>query len=215
MTKTEQAFCLQVLSKAELFSVLPITGLEFVISDASISVFPKNAVLYAPHTPKRCIGILLQGRARVDKDHISISTLAAGNQFGAAGLYAKNGFCNTVTAQTKCTALFIEKHCIDALLAQYPQFSAAYIAYLSARIGFLNQKIEAFTAPNAEKRLLCALRAAADANGRVFPVCITELAARLNVSRAGIYRALDALTAQGILHYADKTIQIYKKDDVL
>lgn len=91
-------------------------------------------------------------------------------------------------------------------MAHNRRFAVAYISYLSKRIYFLNEKIEAYTAPNAESKLLHYLKSVCDANGVVSGISITELSRQINVSRASLYRALDTLSASGKLRHDGKKI---------
>ena len=82
------------------------------------------------------------------------------------------------------------------MFAQFPQVARNYIAFLSERIQFLNEKIGSFTAPTARVRLARWLAA------QTSPVQVKSymaLANELNVGRASLYRALDALASQGVL----------------
>lgn len=210
MTDAQKKKCLQVLSEAEIFSSAGILELDTVLdSFSSIRDFPKNAVIYSRDSREKCIGILLSGEARVMKEHVTLSVLRRGGHFGAVVLYNDaDRFVNTILAKTECTVLFLQKEGVDRLMAHNRHFAESYIAYLSRRIYFLNAKIEAYTAPAGEERLLGYLHGLCDADGVVSGVSITEISRQINVSRAGIYRALDHLSAQGKLRYADRKIQL-------
>lgn len=210
MTESEKKLCLQVLSQTDIFSAADFFALEQLLErSAKLVSFPKEAVLYSPASTEKCIGVILQGEARVEKDYLTVSVLKKGGQFGTVFLYndAKH-FVNTVVAKTDCQVVFLSKAGIDRLMETNPAVSMAYIAYLSKRIYFLNEKIEAYTAPSGEEKLLHYLKSICGTDGVAKQVCVTELARQINVSRAGIYRALEKLSANGTISYSDKKITL-------
>ncbi|MGN0571212.1 MAG: Crp/Fnr family transcriptional regulator [Candidatus Fimenecus sp.] len=210
MTEAEKKLCLYVLSQTDIFSAADFFSLEQLLADhARVVSFPKDTVLYSPASTEKCIGVLLQGEARVEKDYLTVSVLKAGGLFGAVTLYnAAERFVNTVVAKTACKVVFLQKDGIDRLIENNPTFAKNYIGYLSKRIYFLNEKIEAYTAPNGEEKLLHYLKSVSNSDGVIERVCVTELARQINVSRAGIYRALEQLSASGKLSYGDKKITL-------
>lgn len=210
MTESDKKLCLYVLSRADIFSAADIFALEQLLDDfARVVSVRKETVLYSPADTERCIGVLLEGEARVEKDYLTVSVLKPGGQFGAVTLYnTAERFVNTVVAKTACKVVFLQKDGIDRLLESNSTFAKSYIGYLSKRIYFLNEKIEAYTAPNGEEKLLHYLKSISNSDGVIEHVCVTELARQINVSRAGIYRALEHLSASGKLLYGDKKITL-------
>lgn len=210
MTESDKKLCLCVLSRADIFSAADIFALEQLLNDcARVVSVPKETVLYSPENTEKCVGVLLEGEARVEKDYLTVSVLNPGGQFGAVTLYnTAERFVNTVVAKTACKVVFLQKDGIDRLLENNSTFAKSYIGYLSKRIYFLNEKIEAYTAPNGEEKLLHYLKSISNADGVISHVCVTELAGQINVSRAGIYRALEHLSASGKLLYGDKKITL-------
>ncbi len=208
MTDAIKKECLQVLLETDIFSSAGIFELDTILDTAAtLRSYKKDTVIYSRDTCEKCIGVLLSGEARVMKDHVTMSVLKKGSQFGAVVLYNDSDyFVNTIRAKTDCRVLFLQKEGIDRLMMHNRRFAMAYIAYLSKRIYFLNAKIEAYTAPTGEEKLLCYLRSVCNQNGEIIGISVTELSRQINVSRAGIYRALDSLSAQGKLRYADKKI---------
>lgn len=210
MTEAQKTRCLRALADAQIFSALTDAQRSALLDGAaSVRAYKKDEVIFSRANRTRCVGLLLSGEARVLKDHVTVSVLRRGGQFGAVTLYnPAEGFVNTIVARTACRVLFLKKEGVDACMAENRDFAVAYIAYLSERIYFLNRKIEAYTAPSAEERLLVYLRDACGASGTLQNVNVSELARRVNVSRAGVYRALEALEAQGKLCYRGKTITL-------
>lgn len=167
----------------------------------------KGAVIYDPRRFDRCLGVLLEGEVQVSKGALIISVLHRGELFGAAALFNDRlDYATTLTARTACQVLLLSQELVERLMDTYPAVGRSYVAYLSERIRFLNGKIDALSAGGAECRLAQYLLGQ-DASGVVELECsATGLARRLNVSRASLYRALDALEASGTIRREGKQI---------
>lgn len=170
--------------------------------------FAKGAVIYSPKQFRRSLGFFLKGRARVTKGALVVNTLEQGDLFGAAALFhRRNYYETTITALEPCEVAFFPEALVAELMSKCPAFCGGYIGYLSERIHFLNQKIEGLTAPGAVRKLAVYLLKEGGKSGTA--VCTaTELAKRLDVSRATLYRAFDTLEAQGIIARRGKTVEI-------
>lgn len=210
MTEALKKQCAEVLSGANIFSVLPLEQIDALLEGpVHVHTYRKDDLIFSRESRARCIGVLLRGEARVMKDHVTVSVLKRGGQFGTVTLYNRaEGFVNSIVAKTACRVLFLEKEEVDALVTQNREFAVAYITYLSERIYFLNRKIEAYTAPTAEERLFAYLQSICSESGEIRNVNVTEISRQINVSRAGIYRALDSLAAAGKLRHEGKTITL-------
>ena len=155
--------------------------------------------------------LIIKGEARVSKGETVISHLKDGEIFGAAFLYNQcYEFENTVTALTALKVVIIEKSGVDELIKSDSSISFNYISYLSERIGFLNDKIEGYTKPSAEEKLMLHLQKNADINnGKCeISVSMTELSHVLQISRASLYRVIEALEQQGKICRDGKKIYV-------
>lgn len=129
-----------------------------------------------------------------------LNTLHPGDFFGMASLFG--GACeNTLfRAAADCQLLCLSQQAVEALIRVDPAFARNYITVLTGKIRFLNQKITAFTAGSAEKKLaryLLSLPAEGDAV--TLPMSMVRLAAALDLGRASLYRAFDFLETQSLL----------------
>ena len=168
--------------------------------------FPRETVIYSPESFRRCLGVLLRGRARVTKGALVVSTLEAGALFGAAALFPRRDrYETTITALTPCTVAFFPEALVAGLLDDCPPFRQSYIAYLSGRIHFLSRKVEGLTTPKVTGKLSRWLLE----SGRESVSCpATELSRRLDVSRASLYRAFEEMERAGAIRRTGKTIVI-------
>ena len=170
--------------------------------------FPRETVIYSPESFRRCLGVLLRGRARVTKGALVVSTLEAGALFGAAALFhRRERYESAITALCPCTVAFFPEEQVIGLLSGDPLLCANYIRYLSERIHFLSRKLESLTAPGAAERLASCLLESAGAEGAL-SCSATELSRCLDLSRASLYRAFQTLEEAGAIRREGKTIVI-------
>ena len=164
----------------------------------------RGGVVYGPGRFRRCLGVVLRGRIEVRRESILMAALSAGDVFGAAALFNDSpDYPTTLTALSPCQTLLIPETRIRALLRQCPAFAEDYAAYLSGRIQFLSQRLEAVSSPSPEGKLARYLLAN---GGSSCPA--TELCQRLGVSRASLYRAFSALEDSGLITRKGKTITV-------
>ena len=183
--------------------VLRVAGTE----DAWVQDFTAGEILYQPHRFLRCLGLLLAGQVRVTNGTLSVSTLEAGELFGAAALYNDApDYATTLTAHTPCRAIFFPQATVDRLLGEEPVLRRNYLRYLSGRIRFLSSRLQSVTQAGAEGKLARYLLANAVDGSVSIPA--TDLARRLGLSRASLYRAFDALEGAGLIRRTRKTIEV-------
>ena len=163
--------------------------------------------MYQPHRFRRCLGFLLSGQVQVTNGTLSVSLLEAGELFGAAALYNDlPDYATTLTARTPCRILFLPQEEVDRLLGEEPLLRRNYLRYLSGRIRFLSGRLQAVTQTGAEGKLARYLLS----SGEDAPIrtSATDLARRLGLSRASLYRAFDALEGAGLIRREGKTVCI-------
>jgi CRP-like cAMP-binding protein len=166
----------------------------------------KGGTVYQPKRFRRCLGMVLQGRVQVRREALLMSTLSAGDIFGAAALFTdREHYPTTLTALTPCQALLIPQDSVRRLLRESPPFAEDYAAYLSSRIQFLSARLEAVSTPSAHGKLARYLLAAGD---DTLTLSATQLCQRLGVGRATLYRAFEVLEESGAIVRSGKTIRI-------
>ena len=168
----------------------------------------KGSVVYDRTRFRRCLGVVLRGRIQVRREALLMSTLEEGDVFGAAALFhGGEDYPTTLTALTGCEALLIPQESVRRLLRECGDFAEDYAVYLSGRIQFLSQRLEAVSSPSAQGKLAQYLLAAAGETGEV-TLSATQLGQRLGMGRATLYRAFDALEQTGAIAREGKTIQV-------
>ena len=95
---------------------------------------------------------------------------------------------------------------MDRLLAEERSIRNNYLRYLTGRIRFLSGRLQSLAQTGSEGKLIRYLLA----NGRSGSITCssTELARRLGISRASLYRAFEPLEEGGLIIREGKTIRI-------
>ena len=175
--------------------------------------FQKNQIIFDETHFMRCLGIILVGTVRVDKEtpdgkRMKMSDLSPGECFGAASMFSsREVYATRLMAQDSTEILFIPEEVILWAMHRNFHITENYIRYLSNRIWFLNEKISGLTAGSVDQRVSVFLMDQCDASGRLIS-SMTELSRQLNIGRASLYRALDALEEKGLIRREGKQLFI-------
>ncbi|MEA4932990.1 MAG: Crp/Fnr family transcriptional regulator [Lawsonibacter sp.] len=174
---------------------------------ASLSRFSSGQTVYSPQHFRRCLGVLLSGQLQVTKGTLTISRLEPGELFGAAALYSDAPeFATTITARRSSRCLLLDQALVDRLLAEEPLIRENYLRYLTGRIRFLSGRLQSLAQSGAEGKLARYLLANGQSGTVTCPA--VNLAQRLGISRASLYRAFDVLEESGLIVRQGKTISI-------
>lgn len=178
--------------------------------------YPKHSIIYSRHDFRQELGLLLSGSILVSKGELVVSHLEQGALFGAAALFNEEAdYVSTLRALSPCDILFFSQEAVQALIDREPLARLNFIRYLSQRIRFLSRRIDALTQNTGEKKFASFLLQHMGPEGSIDPVCsMTELAARLNVGRATLYRELQKLEEQGIITRSGKHITVEKPEEL-
>lgn len=171
---------------------------------AVVSTFAGGQEVYTPEHFQRRLGVLLSGELRVTKGNLSVSVLEPGDLFGAAALYSEGAFSTTITAMRDSRCLLLDQELVDALLAEDRTIRANYLGYLTGRIRFLSGRLQSLAQPGAEGKLARYLLA--NGGEGKLTCSATDLAKRLGISRASLYRAFEAMEEAGLISRKGKTI---------
>ena len=204
-----------LLAETFLFRGAPGEAVALALADGRclLRKFGRGDVVYEPSRFARSLGVVLSGEIQVSKGALILSVLRRGELFGAAALFNdRPDYATTLTARTACAVRLLPQPVVEELMARFPAVGRNYVAYLSERIRFLSAKIDALTAGSAERKLAQYLLERG-AEGRVELDCsATGLARRLDISRASLYRAFDALAVLGALRREGKAVILLDED---
>ena len=196
-------------NSALLGACSPPLLLEIMTSSKAVyDRFPTGTVVYDPAHFQRCLGILLEGQLQVTKGDLSVSTLEPGDAFGAAALYSdRTEFATTITAKKDSRCLLLSQQMVDQLIARDAGFRERYLRYLTGRIHFLSSRMDSLSQHGAESKLARYLLSNMGTD-HTLTCSATDLARRLGLSRASLYRAFDALEDSKLIERRGKTISI-------
>ena len=173
--------------------------------------------IISPQLRGSSYGVVLSGSVRIFTNEggscVLLNTVNQYEAFDIAALAGENGRVPLSTVKTagKCRIMFVPALKIDQLMAQYPAVAANCFRFLCGRIGFLNKRIRTLACGTSEQKLAdFLLNEFCLDNGKYFVKIKSrsELATRLNLSRASLYRAIDSLEADGIITQDGKSIII-------
>ena len=184
-------------------------------ANVSVQAFETGAYLFRRADTADRLGIILRGSAdvsRISEDGLMhMSTLRKNDLFGAASLFGGElCYVTDIRCSEPVRALILPEETVLDLLSENRTVLLNYLRYLNSRIRFLNRRLDAFSKNTVSSKLLTFLSAEAD--GNVYTVkSYTRLSESLCLSRATLYRALDALEADGKIRREKKTITILEE----
>ncbi len=202
------------LSATVLFRGVPEDRIRLWLIKANVSVeeYEAGEYLFRKSDTKDRIGILLRGRADVNRESsdgaMHMSTLKRNDLFGAASICGGGGsFVTNIRCRERTRVLIIPEAEMLELLSDNRAVLRNYLCYLNGRIRFLNQRLDAFSKNSVAARVMTFF--AAEATGRKYTVqSFTKLSESLCVSRATLYRALDTLEEEHKIRRNGKEIEL-------
>lgn len=199
---------------------------ERVLSDERCQIveYKKGSVIYDIKSYRRDLGFLLSGDVEVQKPSpdggsFIMTELGPESVFGAAALFGAERYVTRLIASKDCRIIFFPKELL--LEAMHNDFILAenYMEFLSGRIRFLNDKINAILFTDTESALTRWLFDNTEEENGDFYVNLktsySRLAELLNMGRASLYRSLCELERRGIIKRDGKRIMIPKPDRLI
>lgn len=193
-------------------------SIDAYLTDEHVSIkeYASGEVIISPECKEKCVCIIMAGSAVVattaSPENTLLKLLKENDVFGIANLYSDNeSFPSIITAKSDTTAILIDGGAFKSLIENDKDMLLAYLGLLSNKIVYLNKKISTLTAGSTEKKL-CAFLYENERDG-VFDqnVSMSSLSEMLNIGRASLYRALDALSYHGLIIRDGKKILIPNK----
>lgn len=190
---------------------------EKIISSFPAAVkFKKGETIYSSQKFTRALALVVSGTAKAQTDNanrVVMKKFLPGMCFGASAVFGGETFVSTVTAETDAEIQFITEDILTSLFEEYPQTAVNYIAFLSDKIRFLNNKLSVLSCPSAEDTVLKYLDSAADKDGyAALPESMTMLSRMLGLGRASLYRSLEALEKSGRIIRENNRIKVINNE---
>ena len=188
---------------------------DIILSSGTLLCFRSGEAM---ETDERAVGILLSGRGVIYSSDQGRQTLlrfiSPGDAVGVAGLFAEAAPNTRICAcgDGKSEMFFVGRKAFEQLMAVETdgRFRSNLIKFLSDRVTFLNTKIDCVTGGSAERRLVMFIKNSPQSpDGKIeLGMSMTALAHALDIGRASLYRAFDALAEEGIISRDGKTVVI-------
>lgn len=188
---------------------------DIILSSGTILCFRSGEAM---EINDRAVGILLSGRGVIYSSdrgrHTLLRFISPGDAVGVAGLFADKAPDTRIYAcgDGKSEMFFVGRKAFEELMATEDdgRFRTNLIKFLSDRVTFLNSKIDYVTGGSAERRLVMFLKnSSANNNAEIeIGMSMTALAHALDIGRASLYRAFDALEEDGAISRDGKSIKI-------
>ncbi|MFR4251105.1 MAG: Crp/Fnr family transcriptional regulator [Christensenellales bacterium] len=212
-----QSFLGQGVDEKALTQLLQAEGVQVVL-------YEKGACIYDKTHTKQSLGLVLGGKVEITKpqaqgEAVLMNLLGPGQCFGAASMFgAPQAYVTEIRAAKRCEVLFLPQDALTALFMQSPRAMQNYIEFLTGRIYYLNQKIDAYTGGSAVCRLAMYLLDHQDRGEPPtveLPFGMNKLASLLGIGRASLYRAMETLEQKGLVAREGKCIQLLQPKALL
>lgn len=200
-----------------LFRGLPREQADAFLSDERVysRAFSAGQCISEPENFVACLGLVLSGGVRIERHgqgkSVPMGVMTAGQVFGAATLFGGSRYATRLTAKGKCRVLFFPQEAVEDILAASPTAALNYITFLSEKVRYLNARMDFYTAGGAKEKLLGYFSRMADADGFVpLKTSLSALAGQLDMGRASLYRAIEALEAEGAVEKREGGFRLIK-----
>lgn len=208
-----------ILSEVFLFNGMEISEVAALTRSCPRIQYSAGDLIHSSKKQSHGIGVILSGRARIVSGggDTLLRILRTGDVFGAASVFAiDDGNRTAVIASGKCTVLLIPEDKIREILSAYPDAALRYIGFLSDRIDFLNTRISSLAAGDAVAKVAgYILSLDHDDQGVAYiKDSLTNIASRLNMGRASLYRTIDRFVADGYISRDKDMLTILDRDSL-
>ena len=160
------------------------------------------------------VGMIVSGRVEVysvalDGKDVQLNALTAGECFGVCNLLADTELETVLRCGEETEVLYIPKAVLLACMERNAGLAMRYAALCNRKLQFLLRRIELLTMQSCRGRLIAHLLEQQDEVGVVKITGSREdLARRLGVSRAALFRELSALQSMGAAAVDGNSIRI-------
>lgn len=164
-----------------------------------------------------CVGIVSFGSVMVfsiadDGTQVALSLLEKAELFGIANLYSQERLVTHLRCQEDASIIFIPKQHFIRCMTQNEELFMLYIRRCNEKIRFLLEKIGMLTMQNSKRKLISFLFSE-EKEGCIKLECSREeLAKRLGVSRATLFRDMAWLQSEKNILVDGKNLYITDED---
>ena len=142
-----------------------------------------------------------------------LKRIAEGEITGIATLFDRTGqYISTLIAKKPSEVVLVSEKFVIASIRSFPEFAERFSRILCEKLRYLNSRIDTYTQPSVEDKLLEFIRAGANGTGKYpfIEMSMLSLSSALGVGRASLYRALTSLESTGEIKKEGKKIYLLK-----
>ncbi|HBJ19339.1 MAG TPA: hypothetical protein DDY70_06365 [Clostridiales bacterium] len=201
-------FPFEGISPAKVAFLLPLIAPD-------LRSFVRGETVFEAGTGIRKIGFVVNGECEVvritsDGGDFPMNLLHPYDSFGVLSLFSERGrYPTVIRAKKKSEVLFLKRDDVLLLIRENRDVALNFITFLAGRAVFLNEKVAALSGASAEEKIASYLFVAYKKAGcDTFALNCKQASEKLRLSRASVYRALDALAAHDLIRYGEKQITI-------
>lgn len=197
----------EALKRSFLFKDMPWTVTEAALKDKRCAVceYEEGQLIMDNSGFIRALFFVLSGCADAvkvtEETQIPLRSIGKYDFFGAAALFNDDDrYISRITALKKTRLIILPQEMITELIIHHSRIALNYIGFLTKRVRYLDAKINLFISTSGKNALINYLCTHLNSSGTVrADIPLTSLAARLNMSRASLYRAFDSLEESGLI----------------
>lgn len=162
--------------------------------------FKREDIISEEQNGVACIGLILRGSASVAPgEQGAVSTIGRGAEFGICNIFVREDMPTRLTAKTALKAAFLPKDVFAGLLGENRVLMYRYIRLCNQKMLYLAGKLRLMSISDSTERFAFWLMNSAPEGAVTLSFSKDELARRLGLSRASLFRAISKLENEGII----------------
>ena len=182
-----------------------------------VAEYPADSVIASPDCFSPALYFVISGALAVSQERgdspVLMRLLGPGQIFGAAAMFGTcESYPTTIRAKTAVRVAAMTEDALKNMFYHYPTAAISHIRFLSDRIRFLNDRLDATTGRSVESKVSKYL---IDTYGKETFRChmnMTQVARNLDIGRASLYRLLTQFVDEGIIDFSHGKIQILQNE---
>ncbi len=173
--------------------------------------FKREDVISEEQNGVGCIGLILRGSASVAPgEQGAVSTIGRGAEFGICNIFVREDMPTRLTAKTALKAAFLPKDVFAGLLGENRVLMYRYIRLCNQKMLYLAGKLRLMSISDSTERFAFWLMHSGSGGEVALSFSKDELARRLGLSRASLFRAISKLENEGIISSIGNKIIVLK-----
>ena len=205
------------LSETFLFSRIARRDLNTAIDSIGVHIesYPTKTYVFKPGCCENRLCFIKSGkciveRLKSDGTTVPLNKMTKYNSFGILSVLSEEEpFPTAVITSGACEIVSISQDDVLKLIYSNSQIAMNVISFLARKVAFLNNKVATFSSDTVEEKLSnFLLFEMKRLNSTEFDFNAKKTAEAISAGRASLYRAITALTNEGLVTLSNKKIYI-------